>query len=374
MFCSHCGKKVTDTMLFCPFCGDPIVIPEQDEEPAEPDIEVTAPEEAPPEPDPEPVELPEPEPEPAPEPKPTDDAAAELLQWSRERRTLVEDSEPVEAPAEEAFSPLLLDAEETPGEDWREDIARKKEAAAPEKKAPEMKLTEAQAARLDGRAPGLDGDKKDDSQKPGKAHRSANTFVPPKAMNPNDIFMDGKPDAYDDYDAYDEVEPPADDTYAYEEEREGSFFMRHIRGIVALTLLVILAILFFVYTFTADGQRSLARMNLARNKEVYAKLGYDYYQAGQYEEAGKYYERALARDEASYSYASSAANAYVSAKDTEKAAEMLKKCIEIDPSRVEPYVYLLNLYPDAAQRPWDITQLIRQGFQLTGDGRLDIEA
>ena len=32
MYCSHCGKKVNETMLFCPFCGDPIVIPEQDEE------------------------------------------------------------------------------------------------------------------------------------------------------------------------------------------------------------------------------------------------------------------------------------------------------------------------------------------------------
>ena len=31
MYCSHCGKKVGDAMLFCPFCGEPIVIPEQDE-------------------------------------------------------------------------------------------------------------------------------------------------------------------------------------------------------------------------------------------------------------------------------------------------------------------------------------------------------
>ena len=35
MYCSHCGKKVTDTMLFCPFCGDPIVIPDQDDAPSE---------------------------------------------------------------------------------------------------------------------------------------------------------------------------------------------------------------------------------------------------------------------------------------------------------------------------------------------------
>ena len=31
MYCSHCGKKVGDTMLFCPFCGEAIVIPDQDD-------------------------------------------------------------------------------------------------------------------------------------------------------------------------------------------------------------------------------------------------------------------------------------------------------------------------------------------------------
>ena len=29
MFCSQCGKRVLESMLFCPFCGAPIVIPEQ---------------------------------------------------------------------------------------------------------------------------------------------------------------------------------------------------------------------------------------------------------------------------------------------------------------------------------------------------------
>ena len=35
MFCSQCGKKVTENMLFCPFCGKPIVIPDQEPEEAE---------------------------------------------------------------------------------------------------------------------------------------------------------------------------------------------------------------------------------------------------------------------------------------------------------------------------------------------------
>lgn len=30
MFCSRCGKKVLDSMLFCPFCGAEIIIPDQE--------------------------------------------------------------------------------------------------------------------------------------------------------------------------------------------------------------------------------------------------------------------------------------------------------------------------------------------------------
>ena len=30
MYCSRCGKKVLDSMLYCPFCGAEIIIPEQE--------------------------------------------------------------------------------------------------------------------------------------------------------------------------------------------------------------------------------------------------------------------------------------------------------------------------------------------------------
>jgi len=42
MYCSQCGKKLGDAMLFCPFCGEPIVIPEQDDAQVAPDSPVTA--------------------------------------------------------------------------------------------------------------------------------------------------------------------------------------------------------------------------------------------------------------------------------------------------------------------------------------------
>ena len=378
MFCSHCGKKVTETMLFCPFCGDPIVIPDQDEDIPEPapasaskPVETAEAQEAIPQIEPEPPEAVEPAPEPE-----MSETEAELLSWSRDRESLVaEDAEPADHSVPEAFSPLILEASETPAEDWREEIARRKEAAAPEKKPPERHLSDEPSVRLDGRAPTLEGEKPSPPRKPTpKQPRSANTYVPPKAMNPDDIFMSGSQNDYDrfDDDPYDRVPEPDDDGYAYEDEQESSFFLRHIRGIVALTMLAILALLFVIYTFTDAGQRSLARMNLASNKEVYTRIAYEYYQGEQYDLAGQYYERALARDPSNYTHASSAAMAYVTGNNTEKAAAMLKKCIEIDPGRVEPYVYLLNLYPDAAQRPWDVTQLIQQGYQKTGDSRLNV--
>ena len=63
---------------------------------------------------------------------------------------------------------------------------------------------------------------------------------------------------------------------------------------------------------------------------------------------------------------------YEKSGNKEKETEMLKRCIEIAPNQLEPYIYLLNLYPDAAQRPWDITQLLQKGYQNTGDSRLNV--
>ena len=103
---------------------------------------------------------------------------------------------------------------------------------------------------------------------------------------------------------------------------------------------------------------------------MYGKLGYESYQSGDYARAGALYERALARKPDSYDYASSAAMAYVALGEKDKAAAMLKKCAELKPNAVEPYVYLLNLYPDVAGRPWEVAQLLQQGYERTGDARL----
>ena len=282
-----------------------------------------------------------------------------------------------ETPAED-FAPLVLDeAGEKPEEsDWKGEITRKKQAVAVEKKPPEMKRDEEAPVKLQGTAPKLEAQAQEarPKDKGQKRRKQANTLVPPKTMDPGDIFMDDRRAAYEEGDPYDDddLDDDLSGSFSFEDEDEGSFFMRHLRGIVGLALFAILILLFVIYAFSRAGQVSLARANVAWSKDAYSTLGYHYFQSGDYGQAGLYYERALQRDPTSYSFASSAAMAYLEAGDNEKATAMLKRCAEIDPTKLEPYAYLLKLYPDAASRPWDITQLLQQGYQRTGDARLNV--
>ena len=377
MYCSHCGKKVGDAMLFCPFCGEPIVIPEQDEPTEAAPVPVEAPAKAVPvtkEEPAEPAPLSEPESETKGE-SASDDATRELLDWTRERKHHADVWAREEA---EAFQPLELEQDDEPSDDWKEEISRKKEAAVQEKKPPEMQRSDPDPVRLEGKAPRLEsevkGAKPAGGESSGKAARKhANTLVPPKTMDPDDIFMDGRGMDYDDdQDPYDDDGDDAfTEDFAYEED-DGGFFMRHLRGIVGLALFVILLLLFVIYAFSKAGQVSLARANLAWSTEAYVTLGNQSYQSGEIAYAAQCYERALQRDPDNYSYASSAAMAYFEAGDTDKTASMLKKCLEIDPAQLDPYIYLLNMYPEAASRPWDVTQLLQQGYKNTGDSRLNV--
>lgn len=389
-------------MLFCPFCGKPIVIPEQDDAPAAvpatdapvvPTEGGAAKADTGPEPE---ADAPGAEPLPVDD-KPTsvlsdgeaaevgaedptvDDAAAELLDWSQTRKRHMEaDVWARPDPAAGDFAPLELEetVEQSQEATWKEEITRKKQSVIHEKKPPEMKRGDESPVRLDGNAPKLDLDVQDAKPRAkGQKHRKhANTLVPPKTMDPDDIFMDDRRAAYDEDDPYDydDRDDGSDGGFSYEDEDEGSFFMRHLRGIVGLALFVILLLLIVIFAFSRAGQLSLARANVAWSRDAYSTLGYQYFQAGDYRQAGLYYERALQRDPDSYSFASSAAMAYLEAGENEKAAAMLKRCAEIDPAKLEPYVYLLKLYPDAASRPWDITQLLQQGYQQTGDARLNV--
>ncbi|MBR6767127.1 MAG: zinc-ribbon domain-containing protein [Clostridia bacterium] len=390
MFCSQCGKKLKDTMLFCPGCGAPIETFDDDEEntaPAgsgkpelitEPEPKAAIPEkqeEVPEEElcneEEEDIRFEEHEPEPAEEEVPVPEMPP-IKREPREELSFSElpDSKDSRNAEEEEFVPLDIDLSDEP-----EEMSWEKLEPKVERRPPVISNRDDDAVRLNGRAPQL-GERNrrpaetDSKRRPviDKQPRAAQTFVPSRIPDPDDLFMDEE-DPYDEFDDVEYADLP-DDDFEFEDEGESNFFLRHIRGIMGLSLLLLLALVCMIYVFSETGQTALAKMNLAWNPEVYSKVAYEYYENGLYEMSGSFYEKALARDEDNYSYAISAASAYIYADDTDRAASMLKKSISLDPSKAEPYIYLMNIYPDAANRPWDVSQLLQQGYGRTGDDRL----
>ena len=346
MFCGQCGKRVLDTMLFCPFCGSPIVIPDQDgDEPIEPiapeSTELLEEESGEPEPEFAPLRL-DAEPEPEAEAAPAGDAP--------------EPDGPVSlfdaGPEDEDFAPLNLDEpepEDMPPEDLPEEVPAEEPSRphSPAKRRPE-----------------------------GSASiRSRQTYIPVKNVDPNDMFMDGShPDPEDEYDPYDDDGDDGDGYkggFRFEEPEQGGFLQRHIRGVVGLILLAMLLVIFAIWAIMPKGQQLLATANLAWKAETYNDLGYDAYEAGQFHQAATYFERALARDEGNYEYAHSAMVAYYEAEELDSAFAMLKKCIEMHPDDPEPYHELLILYPNSEGRPWEAQELLRLGYERTGDAALN---
>lgn len=470
MFCSQCGKKVTENMLFCPFCGKPIVIPDQEPEeaeslaapgegraeasmqargeaerakradaarsdeaggtalnldamrqggktaaPTEPTVrreaegfphsgrETIAETEAPVRGDERKsgAELSRRADEAAARSGNGDgmnpvldmppragraavhserlprEAAEAPLRSERPVRTGAEASGRSEAALddlpERRESPRRVqinwETENSPAESFRpldlDDLNPKPAHREPENPREELsellshRLRE-EPVRLKGRAPDLSNVHNPD--RPGaSSRRKASSYTPMREFNPNDMFMDG-----DDYD-----EDEDDEEYAYEEPEEGGFFIRHIRGVVGLSLFVIVLAIVAGWAFSGGGQRVLAQANLAWQPAIYEQLGYEAYQNGQYAVAAGYYEQALRRNDRNYSYAYSTAVASYMAGDTERAAEMGKRAVEIDATRVDGYQLLQRLYPDASARPWEIQSLIQQGYRLTGDASLN---
>lgn len=432
MFCSRCGKKVLEYMLFCPFCGTEIVIPEQDE--AAPDrpeapaaSRASEPEklekftfevhEAPAEDDgaaasetAESVERFSPaQPEPAEE-----DWAEEMFRFDDGDEDFAEDDaeedggESEEVPHDTA-APQKYEAVSVEAREDAPDVRRKSAERSDGPSVPELKRRVERPERV--RKESEDAQEAPESRERGvrpersrtrggserrrrssdvRRRRASELYAAEGMTKAGDMFMDDVSDAageYDDYDEYDDSYEAAyrprqrtrskydedEEDYGDEEESSG-FVMRHIRGIVGFILFLVLLLVLVLYFLSDAGQTSLAHINatLPLKSEIYARLGRESYQANDYRQAGVYYERALAREPDSYNWASSAVMAYIADNNTDKAVEMLKKCIDINPLAVEPYFYLMNLYPDASSRPWEITQLLQQGYQTTGDARLNV--
>ncbi len=367
MYCGQCGRELKENMLFCPYCGTPAVVPERDDGYASPAEVFPA------------ADADDafdslfdteekfifPEEQPAKKATSADSSHERVVSLFED----YDDGETDDIPSEDEFEPLDFENDETESGDSEPDQDDAEDIVPDPATAPEPETAPADNFRVRRESTVI---RTPDSAK----SRSNKTFIPVQDVDPENIFMD-EAEETDAYDAYDE-EPAFsggfedEDEFEFEDREEGGFFRRHIRGIVGLILLLALAAICFIWASTVKGQVVLAKMNLAWKAEVYADLGYEAYQNNSDALAARYYENAYSRDKENYNYAHSAMVAYYEANQLDKATTMLKACVDLKPNDPEPYAEFLILYPDAVTRPWEITELIRQGYQRTGDQRLNI--
>ncbi len=391
MFCTRCGKKVRQDMLFCPYCGSPVEPLEEEEAvqkeeapvvgegkpSSEPSVAPEAPETA----EPDPIEETPAASQEAPsrraerfeEPPRADEGfASPSFRDTRDADPRIKDtgkgeSTPSAAPersfrfaerteeprrADEGFVPLsdLYPAhhEDEPRvqslfEQWDEDD----------------KIAQPTEVRLDGHMPTLNRKADSSARQEGKP----STYVPEKIdPSPDDLFLSDE----EDYDS----NPPG---YDYEEKPTGSFFFRHIRGIVSLALMLILALILVVWLLSPGGQRVLARIGVSSNPEIYAQLGREAYDNGAYATAAVWYEKALAFDEKEYNYAYSAGVCYYEAKNSGKAEENFRKAIDLKPYDANAYIYIRLLYANSSSIPQSVIDLIQLGYMRTGSDQLRLE-
>lgn len=346
MFCSQCGKKVMDSMIFCPFCGSPIVIPGQQADtssgqtPKEEEIQLALPKRSP-----------------RNESKGFEPLNLEI-DWS------CEEVRPLLDPEEDnsEFEPLDLSVDEVSEDESEHETPKEADGADISGEISELlsRQLREEPVQLQGHVPNLTSVRSPEAGRRDN-RRKADTHAPVRAFNPENIFMDSEDD-------YDEDE---DEDYIYEDAESGGFFIRHIRGMVALALFLVVMAIVVGWTLSSAGQTTLAQANLAWRPQAYEKLGYEAYQNSQYALAAEYYARALQRDSDNFSDAYSAGVAYYRDGNVEKAAEMGRRAVEIAPSRADGYLLLQRLYSDASSRPWEIQQLLQQGYQLTGDESLN---
>ena len=130
-------------------------------------------------------------------------------------------------------------------------------------------------------------------------------------------------------DEYDEVE---------------SAYGRHVKSAVAgLFLLAVLAGIFYLLVMPG-GQKLRASMGLGSKAWAYAALGDEYLEGGSVKRAADAYYDALRMDPDNFDYALKVARTQEMIGDRDKALNAYAKCIDLDPTRPEPYTEVAELY------------------------------
>ena len=323
MYCWQCGKKIKDTMLYCPFCGAKIELPEQDEAEESvnrPAVVLSALD-----------QLPK---EPFRQAEPAQPATTADRQNEAEAPAVILEKEPPFVPLEQDESIWNIPDAEADDE--------------PEETASVIQPRGSSSADA--------GDMRRTQKRQPELERTPDDPAPRRRFNPNDIFLDGEDGDSSDYDE------------EYDDDEEESFVLRHIRGLVALGLFAVLVAILLGWAFSSSGQKTLARIGIVWNKAVYAELAAEAQQNGQDLAAADYYAKALEGDAENYSYAYNAAVLYLNNGDNQRSAEMARKAAAINPTSQDLRELLERLYPDPATRPDDIAQILGQSAETKQQG------
>ena len=345
MKCPVCGRENPDIRLFCMQCGE--LLPEAEESTAAAQSENIYAKPA--------IEEPEvfAEAEDVPEPADTADYAAaeddtEFYRQHQRARGFVEETWPESAPVVSQPQSIFDEPADAPV-----DVP---EAAENLYSRPVYQETQ-RRPELNRRVP---------------VNGRGGTYIPKRetSMDPDDFFA-VRGQVLPEYDEEEEAPKRRRSREGdYEDQAHQSFAVRHMRGIVTLLLLLITAAIVVIWANTDSAQYTLAKADMAWKSSAYARLADEAYQTNDLAAAGYYYSAALKRDENNLNYAIMAANSYIEGGYTSKALDAIRKCIDIQPANADLYATLMQLQPEMSASD---KQLIRQGYELTGDSRLNIE-
>lgn len=148
-----------------------------------------------------------------------------------------------------------------------------------------------------------------------------------------------------------------------------TFLERHLRSLIAMTLLAITVIVFCVWcTSTTSGKRTFAQLGIG-SASGYILLGDDCMESGNYARAVEHYYRALSRH-TTYESAIKLAHAYQMTGDTDREASVLLLCADQFETEREPYERLKALYPTLTQRPETVQNALNRGAHVLGDASI----
>ena len=332
MKCPKCGYENARIRLFCSNCG--IVLPDVDET----DLNITAQEKK------EPVKATE-------IPSETPETIAQSV------------AEDKVLPFEEDLPPFeATDGYDHPDEnelfaDFDDDLVLPSKPKAAEKKE-EKRIDEIDIDELE------DTGTIKKSEPVIKSNR-ANTLIPEREAIPADKLFQVR-GQNDDY--VPEIERDDD----FDDDEKDDFLIRHTRGIVTFLLLMITVMIVVIWSLSDGAQRLFAQKGIALKAEPYAKLGYEAYDAGDFENAADYFRNANKHSQ-SEEYLICLHNCCLETEDPEGAADALRECIGINPYKVDYYLALEGILGGRDKLSEEDRQLFRDGYVFTGDPRLNIE-